>query len=1634
MFQRIFTCICLLAVTNILADDINIDFSKKIDNQQISFDKSGEIKKGILQFVRGDKANFSSKASIKLPDMAAYTICFDLKVYDADTTLKLRRLLFELISNKPKTQVLTFSDGKGFFGIYKHENKNVFYNHYGEDIDLINFSANAKWLTVKFVIDYDHIDFYFNEKLIYSKDIEDAGKFKEIAIKNQGYSLDIKNINIIENKSKFTPNQDITWKSIINDNVTLSQYKGIEIIDDTLKTQKSGNSNLHISREYSEPIDLNISLNPMSYDKEKSRLTISILSKISDSCLTIFSKENGTGFFVLFQEKGEKRFYDFYKLPLPINNWIELRLIISNKQIEFYADKKNVCTKKIEMLPISDIKLSTKDCEISIKDLHIKMTSLKKKVTETYDAVIYSKFNAERPEIVFSSGNNYTFKDNEFILKQGVDGQAIQPKNEIILEAKSAFKNSNGSIEFWGSIKNSPWKRNLFIADNGFEDNIKIVTGSSKIQSFIKRRDKLPQYVITLGLVPWKGDNDWAHIVLTWNQDDVRLYVNSMPYSTVHYDKSNIPSLTNPDIDSIKRIRLQPGVVYDNFRVYTRALSPLEVYTTYRKIMPIDLVMKKQVFDVNCAIQLILDAAPGGYYMHPMPINFPYTSTNIELSYTLQNDNDDNIVLSTEPINYNINKETKIEIPQVQLGVGNYTLSTLIKYNNHQFRRSFKVDVCSPFYDKSESTVSDYKKSKLLYTCDRDTIIPKLLGRYNVVKGNGFSYIEGTGDNFGRFGFEIPFPDDIMGKPVIIEIDWPDDKPRMAGHYIYRPSKGYCDRDRLQQGIQSGLQYPLSNKIVTTKYIFWPGFNDYLIEFRNLAKNRPAAFSALRIYSIEDDRLPKLTINKPEGFIGRKFGNLDEDQTFYMNLNRDYYDNFLAKAKKYPNYDTFVFDELGKYFSYVGMNLFQYNLLRYYYVYYMMDTDMSPGFPPKKNGGLDYMIKTLKDNGIYFNCGINISSIPEVAHSIVTEPDAINRGWIMLDKTGKKDGGMFGSRYPNYPTNPEVIQYYINHIKRLAEELKTHDNVTGFSLWTIPWKNLSWGYDDYNVNLFSKETGISIPKSNIYEYLTKVKRKQWLEWRAKKTTKLIEKIAKTLHSINPKWNLIICPQDLKAFQDPLTKLLIADVNSAVKRYNNYYENLSIDIKAIERIPNVYFSPMVMPSRDVVNLYKYNRTEPINELVYSYEADNKQYRTNGRSRKTIGIYHDYIESIGVKNPSPTLLPDKYSCFFQDTDVKPWGRYFLKELVYPIASADVLEISFGAQPIGSLGREEETREFAQAYRALPEASFTDVPGVADPVTVRYLYTDKGTYFYIASMLCSQCDLKLSFAKQPKQIIDLSQNASTQNFNMKAYQLRSFYIPGEKTEITGVKVEIPENVKNYYQSQLKLFIDAVDRTITAGGDLPQSTNIILNKCKQLAESTHYAELHRLLFSKEIQTLINKAKNIRFFSKEIEMIGKGNFAVNCGSDTYYLSQTGKLFFPDQMYSDDNKYGFIGQHKTTLRDSSSVRYPDAQGLFATEAWDIDGYKFKVPNGKYKLKIYMRYSYAPRFNKNEPLNFSAKINNKFIFKDLNIFEEMKKDINNPLILEYPNIEVTDGFLRLDCIASKDSTIRHLVAIEVLKEE
>lgn len=79
-------------------------------------------------------------------------------------------------------------------------------------------------------------------------------------------------------------------------------------------------------------------------------------------------------------------------------------------------------------------------------------------------------------------------------------------------------------------------------------------------------------------------------------------------------------------------------------------------------------------------------------------------------------------------------------------------------------------------------------------------------------------------------------------------------------------------------------------------------------------------------------------------------------------------------------------------------------------------------------------------------------------------------------------------------------------------------------------------------------------------------------------------------------------------------------------------------------------------------------------------------------------------------------------------------------------------------------------------------------------------------------------------------------------------------------------------------------------------------------------------------------------------------DLAVNAGSDCHYQSaKSGKTWLPDQPYSAENKWGYIGGEATQTQ--TEITQTADNPLYQTMRKGMEGYRFDVPKGRYEVEV-----------------------------------------------------------------------------------
>jgi len=1269
--------------------------------------------------------------------------------------------------------------------------------------------------------------------------------------------------------------------------------------------------------------------------------------------------------------------------------WNQFELKLSKGKIEALVNGKSVGTVKHAFSPITKVSYYNYTLDTAIDDLEIKS----------------DKFNLKEDFTDF-----------------------INPRTPPMLEydTKGLFAN-HGTISFWTK---SDW-------DGHFTGNIPVYPMCAGFDSKGKQKLSVDMYFWISFNLGRTGDlrgeqmqrksrgswyqGDWHHIAMVWSDGGWnKAFLDGLPYQQPFGYNGQI--FNNLDLKDIVRFTLGTGsrrageATFDDLKIYKRPLSNGEIYDEYRSFMPVDLLLDRTVIDAEKADNLVLLAAPGGYYMRPMPADRPFTTGNVNIKMQLA-DKDDKVVAEKE-FSLKMTKATELKMPVENLSAGKYRLKCAVSYGRSTFgrfidvfrnpepvatiQRSFDILAYKPLAAVEPSN-DEIELGKVIFSWDAKGTNILNAGGVKLIKSSIGNYLEAGEHKEHRFSFEVPFAGKYLdGQPVMVEVTWPDDKPRSMGLYLYPESKRAFHRDRMGGGIQSGVEYPLTGNMQKTQYLFYPGLTNYLFEARTMVNKFSAAVAGVRIYEIKNRRLPKLEINYPENLPPRQFGYLDEDETSDQNLGWDY------KNRNMQN----VTERLLDYLDYTGQNTWQYPFMRYTGYNFPMEGVLHGLYPYRAS--YRYMVEAFSRRGKITIPNINLFTLPEMKMLPDETEECIKKGWPL---TKYNDPPVQPNKYtkPNH-ANPDIRAMVCRHVRATAQRYGNLPGVDGINFTTGNigfYPSLDYGYDDYTVTLFSKETGVNVivktPEER-KEFLTKEPQlAKWLKWRNEHSFKLFSQMRAEIDKVNPKLKLYLGVS--------MTAGSAAHESSAAAPMALF--------KKLQAIKGVY----LVPTSNVTShrwLMHFGRpADGCNDLIF----DPKQtaHFMNGKLGFVDG-YHNYFESF-----CKSLKNDKYASYFQNADVKPFGRYFLKELAYAVSGMDAQRILIGAQPLGTWGRDVESREFAKAYCALPALPFENAPGAQDPVTVRYLNTDKGSYLYAVSMLWSDCESTLTISSKVP-ITDLSTGKKITNgqIKLKAFELRSFYSTDPNLKITEVKTVVTEDVLKYYHGKLDRLQKAI-AILTAEkidcGDAKTTLKIM----QKLMKDVQFAELHRLLFSLSISDVMNKADNFANFAKQAEMIRRGNYAVNCGTTTFYKAKNGTLFFPDQAFKKGN-YGYSGAYLSVTRNTDGIKTPDAE-LFMTEAYAIDNYKFKVPNGKYKVRLYLKAAYKKGF-KPGCFVFSVDVQGKRVLDNLDLVTYCENDFGQVIIKDFNNIEAKNGLLEIKFINDKeyDPSVKLVNAIEIIPEK
>ena len=284
------------------------------------------------------------------------------------------------------------------------------------------------------------------------------------------------------------------------------------------------------------------------------------------------------------------------------------------------------------------------------------------------------------------------------------------------------------------------------------------------------------------------------------------------------------------------------------------------------------------------------------------------------------------------------------------------------------------------------------------------------------------------------------------------------------------------------------------------------------------------------------------------------------------------------------------------------------------------------------------------------------------------------------------------------------------------------------------------------------------------------------------------------------------------------------------------------------------------------------------------------------------------------------------------------------------------------------------------------------------------------------------------------NIQENNGTYAVTLKPFELVALKTDKEVASLGAQKIVPSDDLLQRYKTILADYKNKVDTLNKDGADISlyQSQLDAFQKAIDEGRIAEAARLSRLVLFLQMDKMIAAADK-GYLKTQREMIASGRYAVACASDDFYPSSSGTLFFPDIEYTKGG-YGHSGNYEAGMHPLGNLQTSLDRGLFAHEAYDVESYRFTVPNGKYTVRLYESIRF-PMEQKAGGRVMNLEIQGKRLWNNMDLFLALHQDPTGALMSEFKDVEVKDGVLRLDWlpVANLPSYLGWCNAIEIIPD-
>ncbi len=1017
------------------------------------------------------------------------------------------------------------------------------------------------------------------------------------------------------------------------------------------------------------------------------------------------------------------------------------------------------------------------------------------------ELVFYQPFDGTL-EAAFAKGDAKPVVAKNVDFAEGVKGMAArftrELRSSLAYATKGNLDSRRGTVSFWlkrewhgdGGFtdqKKPKWRQ--MIAHPDLPKDVEL-EGSGRIRfwhygSYIRsdQRDADRKGISAYHRIDQDRLEEWAHIAITWDEFGTRVFYNGkgahdLPdsYSPMR-DARTIRDEMRFDYYPFDRFfvgglngRDQIDGLIDELRIYSAPLSQEEIVKLYHE-----------------GVTLTLEGF-GTYALEGRPnevlvmAKSPARADLTHLRYCVRDAEGKVIRTLDSPVTEGATKLT-LDLPK-----GTYVVSATdgkaffgeLQYvvfpRGNAYERPGETASVVFSLRESLELVEEVKFGELPSTNRFRSV-----GKVSFGSLDGVRYLEAGQNECDRFAVRFTLD---RGVPLYcFEIDYPDDKERTADIIVQsarHPRNDYT----LQCGVAAGAEYPNTGKVLTHRCLYWTRDEDVAVIMMTARAKKPAAVSAIRVYRVKDGALPSLSVKPVPGDIpNRSFALYFEDPA----IGYDFATGDSAGRK--PDELNALIDRTAALMKFTGEDVLAYPAAFYNGI-------IRDGYNPRRHAPdfLSAWYARFDEEGLSFIPTLNVNNMP-VPDGLVTRQSmsdgSLHDSPISILNTGKPnvDGWHGTPPYFNI-THPQVQGYIEGMIDRVVEQGVKHKSFKGVALHVAE-VTLFWfgdetsGYNDYTVQAFAKEKGLSIPVSRTdplrgkayYEWLRQHAWEDWIQWRCDQVTKFYVRLADKLKAARPDLKLWLNNYYTQNIRHPdyLSDTFMAQAT----RYGGF------DVKGLRRAANLILSPTVYPA----DFRKKGLSGPLDAVMTKHRIDNTladYYAMIERARMPWVHQHDRYWECDIGKGGRKGSVNSLSCEWLNeatwrvSTINPSGTHALRHFVLPLRYGDVLGVSKGGFLIGTYGMEEALAPFIRQFRSLPAVVFDEVKGAADDVVrVREKDVAGRYYFYVVNTDLKPVTVKLVVPPETQGLVTGERLADASGskeleLSLGPYELRGFVAP--------------------------------------------------------------------------------------------------------------------------------------------------------------------------------------------------------------------------------------------------------------------